>query len=415
MKKNNPVIEIVIAGDEILTDPVRDKNAQFFADSLRTAGFDIGFISMTGDSSSSLSDVFKHASERADIVLSTGGLGPTSDDNTIAAFAGAFGLKLVLDQPTMKHIEALFKRRKRSMSDSNIKQAMIPEGAAAFENKFGTAPGVYARTADTDFYFMPGVPAEMERLFAEQILPKICGDYEAVPREVRTLRLTGITESALYDKIASIRGAKESVRYYPSLEGITVKIVTDADAEISSAEIAADIADTVGDIIFASSGESLEEVVGNILRERGLTVGIAESCTGGRVTNRLIKIPGASYYVMVGVVAYSNEAKREILGVPEEIIRAYGAVSAEVADAMAEGVRRISGADIGISTTGIAGPDGGSAEKPVGLMYTGIATARGTETKKLQFFEDRLINMGIMSQAVLNSLRYHLIKKEVGS
>jgi nicotinamide-nucleotide amidase len=409
MKKKKPVIEILIAGDEILSDPVREKNAQFIAESLRAAGFDIEFITITGDNIHNLSGALKHSSRRADIVLVTGGLGPTSDDRTVEAFAAAFGLNLVLHEKSLKRIEALFRQRNRKMSDSNRKQAMIPEGASALENPIGTAPGIYSHIGHTDYYFMPGVPAEMEKIFGETILPKIVSEYEHEERDIEILRLTGITESELYDKIGSIGGAKESVRYYPGLEGITLKIVTAGQSAPAAKEIGSEIIETVGDIVFSSAGESLEEVVGDLLRERGMTVSAAESCTGGRIMNRLTKIPGSSDYVLAGVVAYSNESKRNILGVDKGMIETFGAVSAEVAGAMSEGVRRISGADIGISTTGIAGPGGGSAEKPVGLMYTGISTAKGTETKKLQFVEDRLINMGIMSQAVLNILRYSLI------
>ncbi|MFC1551024.1 competence/damage-inducible protein A [Candidatus Latescibacterota bacterium] len=408
MKKKKPVIEILIAGDEILSDPVREKNAQFIADSLRTAGFDIDFITITGDNIHNLSGAMKHSSRRADIVLVTGGLGPTSDDRTVEAFASAFGLNLVLHEKSLKRIEALFKRRKRTMSNSNRSQAMIPEGGSALENRIGTAPGIFAHAENTDFYLMPGVPAEMKNIFEDTALPKIIAEYEHEVRGTEVLRLTGISESELYDRIGSIDGTHESVRYYPGLEGITVKIITGAGSQPSAKEIGGQIIETVGDIVFSTEGESLEQVVGELLREKGLTVSAAESCTGGRITNRLTKIPGSSDYVLAGVVAYSNESKRNILGVDRELIERYGAVSAEVAGAMSEGVRRITGADIGISTTGIAGPGGGSAEKPVGLMYTGITTANGTETKKLQFVEDRLINMGIMSQAVLNILRCNL-------
>ncbi|MFC1490250.1 competence/damage-inducible protein A [Candidatus Latescibacterota bacterium] len=409
MKKNNPVIEILIAGDEILSDPIREKNAQYIADSLRTAGFEIDFITIAGDNFPNLSDAMTHSSERADIVFITGGLGPTSDDITVETFAETFGLKLVFDEHTMRRIAAMFKHRNLEMNDSNRKQAMIPEGAKVLKNPMGTAPGIFAHAGNTDFYFMPGVPAEMEKIFDEAILPRVLSEYECVEKDTAILRLTGINESELYGKIGGINGAKEAVRYYPGLEGITLKIITDANAQPSASEISDKICEKVGNVVFSTVGESLESVVGNMLREKGLTVAVAESCTGGRISNRLIKVPGASEYVNAGVIAYSNESKHKILGVDKKLIETYGAVSAEVAGAMSEGVRRITGADIGLSTTGIAGPGGGSVEKPVGLMYTGITTEKGTETKKLQFFKDRLINMGIMSQAVLNNLRYSLI------
>lgn len=409
MKKKKPVIEILIVGDEILSDPVREKNAQYIADSLHTAGFEIDFISISGDNFRNLSNTIRHSSERADIVFVTGGLGPTSDDVTVEVFAETFGLKLVLDEISMDRIVAIFKRRKKIMSESNRKQAMIPEGSSALENSMGTAPGVFTHTGNTDFYFMPGVPREMEKIFEDSVLPQIIAEYECEHKDVEILRLTGITESELYGKIGNIPGAKDAVGYYPGLEGITVKIITDEKSQSSAAVIRDKIIETVGEFVFSADGKSLEQVVGDMLRAKGLTVAVAESCTGGKITNRLIKIPGASDYVLFGVTAYSNESKQKVLGVDRELIRTYGAVSAEVAGAMSQGMRKITGADIGISTTGIAGPGGGSVEKPVGLMYTGITTEKGTETKKLQFVEDRLINMSIMSQGVLNNLRCVLI------
>ncbi len=411
MKKEKPVIEVLIVGDEILSNPDRDKNAQYLIDALLEAGFTVNFISYVGDIIPDIVRSFRLSVERSDIVLVTGGLGPTSDDVTVEAFAGAFGLNLMLDEEAMGWIEEVFRRRNRFMSDSNRKQAMIPEGSTPLRNEKGTAPGIFIEAKETDIYFMPGVPKEMNTMFNSIVLPRIAESYKTSPIDVATLNITGISESELYDRIGSIPGAKNAVKYYPGYEGITLKIITDESSPIDAASLREKIHDALGDLVYSTKSESLEQVVGRMLSEKGLTIAVAESCTGGLIAHKLTNIPGSSNYLVCSIVAYSNESKSRILGVNRELIKTHGAVSAEVAQAMSEGVRRISGADIGISATGIAGPGGGSEKKPVGLMFSGISSKDGTETKKLQFVEDRLINKSRMSQAVLDIVRDYL-KKE---
>ena len=411
MKKKKPVIEVLITGDEILSNPARDKNSQYLIDTLLEAGFTVNFISHVGDDIPDIVRAFRLSAERADIVLVTGGLGPTSDDVTVEAFAKAFGLNLVLDEKALKWIEEVFRRRNRFMSDSNRKQAMIPEGSIPLRNEKGTAPGIFIEVKETDIYLMPGVPKEMNTMFNSIVLPRIANSYKKSPIDVATLNITGISESELYDRIGSIPGAKNAVKYYPGYEGITLKIITDENSLIDATSLKEKIHDTLGDLVYSTKSESLEQVVGRMLSEKGLTIAVAESCTGGLIAHRLTNIPGSSNYLLCSIVAYSNESKHRILGVDEGLIKTHGAVSAEVAQAMSEGVRKISCADIGISATGIAGPGGGSEKKPVGLMFCGISSKYGTETKKLQFVEDRIINKSRMSQAVLDIVRNHL-KKE---
>ncbi|MFC1560843.1 competence/damage-inducible protein A [Candidatus Latescibacterota bacterium] len=408
MKKKKPVIEILIVGDEILSNPAQERNVQYIVDTLLASGFKVDFISIVGDVIYDIVKALENSSERADIVLVTGGLGPTSDDVTVEAFAKTFGLNLVLDKKVLKWIEDVFRRRNRYMSDSNRKQAMIPESSTPLENRNGTAPGIFIEMNDTDFYLMPGVPVEMEIMFYDIILPRIRDSYKSSQADVATLSVTGISESELYSKIGCLPRAKDAVKYYPCPEGIIVKITAGEDSHDSLVILREKILDILGDLVYSTKGESLEQVVGEMLIEKGITIASAESCTGGLVAHRLTKIPGASNYLLCDVVAYSNESKHKILGVEKELIRTHGAVSAEVVSAMSEGVRKISGADIGISTSGIAGPGGGSEEKPIGLLYIGISADNGTETKKLQFVEDRLINISMMSQVVLDMLRYYL-------
>ncbi len=412
MKKKKPVIEILIIGDEILSNPARDKNSQYLVDTLSGGGFRVNFIDYVGDVITDIVGAFQHSVKRADIILVTGGLGPTSDDMTVEAAAKAFGLNLILDEKALKWIEDIFRRRNRFMSDSNRKQALVPEGSFPFRNEKGTAPVIFIEVEETDIYLMPGVPGEMSTMFNNFVFPRIKDYFETSPINVVSLNITGIAESELYDRIIGIRGVKDAVRYYPGYEGITVKIITDEDSPVDADSLKVKIQNTLGDLVYSTENESLEQVVGKMLSDKGLTIAVAESCTGGLVAHRLTNVPGSSDYLLCGVVAYSNESKQRLLGVDRGLIETYGAVSAEVAQAMSEGVRRISGADIGISATGIAGPCGGSEKKPVGLMFSGISSENGTETKKLQFVEDRIINKSRMSQAVLDIIRNYLKEEQ---
>ena len=403
-----PDIEILIVGNEILSGRTIDKNSIYLVNSLAGKGFPVRFISVAGDVMIDLVGALHIAHGRADVVLVTGGLGPTSDDITVEAAAEAFGRKLVFDEGVFRKIEELFRRRRRFMSDSNRKQAYIPEGAAPIRNPVGTAPGIRLESGGKRVYLMPGVPSEMRTMFETAILPEITASFESAHIETAVVQVTGISESELFDKVKHLPGAKDYLAFYPGPEGITVSIRTPGGAPLVALALQAGITEILGDVVFSTAGEPLEQVVGKLLVERKLTLGIAESCTGGLIAHRITNIPGSSDYFLCGVVTYSNESKQGVLGIDEHLIRTYGAVSAETAGAMADGIRRLSGADIGISTTGIAGPGGGSGEKPVGLMFAGYSTALRTETQKLQFVEDRVINKSRMSQAVLDILRLHL-------
>lgn len=406
-----PNIEILVVGSEILSGRTPDRNAAYIIDSLMKAGFPVRYISIVGDIIPDIADAFRLAVRRSDVVLATGGLGPTSDDVTVEGLARAFDWDLVLDEDVLRRISDLFKRRKRIMSASNRKQAYIPAGAVPLKNPIGTAPGISFERDGHVIYLMPGVPVEMRMMFDQAVLPRIQSSFEPSPIETATLHVTGISESELYDRIGKLPGAREAFSYYPGPEGIVIGIRTGEDSPMTAAALRDEIIGILGDLVYSTSGESMEKVIGDMLIRAGITIGIAESCTGGLITDRVTNIPGSSAYLQAGFVTYSNESKCTVLGVDPGIIERYGAVSAEVAGAMAEGVRSLTGAVIGLSTTGIAGPGGGSAEKPVGLMFSGISSEYGTETKKLQFAEDRLINKRRMSQAVLDMLRLHLKKR----
>jgi nicotinamide-nucleotide amidase len=408
MNMTDPVIEIVIVGNEILADPGRDSNSRHMTAVLAREGYGIDRITVAGDTMAAIGDVLSAAAKRADVVLVTGGLGPTSDDLTIEAAAKAFGLPLILDEGALRHIEDLFRRRARAMSESNRKQAFIPRGAEALENPHGTAPGVCITVGKALFIFMPGVPSEMVAIFDGGVLPRLREQF--APQEVTTasLQVTGITESGLYDRISAIPGVRETARFYPKPEGITVQIVAPADSGFDAGSLAEQIACKLRNLVYSRQGETLEEVVGSLLAGRNLTIATAESCTGGLIADRLTNVAGSSRYFMLGAVTYSNESKVRVLGVDSILIERNGAVSEPVAKAMAEGVRVLAGTDIGLATTGIAGPGGGSSEKPVGLMYTALAYSGGTIIKRLQFGEERRINKGRMSQSALDMVRYFI-------
>ncbi|MCD6308265.1 MAG: CinA family nicotinamide mononucleotide deamidase-related protein [Candidatus Latescibacteria bacterium] len=416
----NPVIEIVVVGNEILSGRTRDRNAPYMIAALAGAGYGVAFVSVVGDELESEAATLSHAAGRADLVLVTGGLGPTSDDITFEAAARAFGRELVLNEVVLRRIGELFRKRKRFMSDSNRRQAMLPDGSEPLDNPLGTAPALRISVdggggtgRGSTVYFMPGVPNEMQAIFDNVIMPRIGKAFEPLPIETATVTVAGISESELYDIVRGLPGAAEALAFYPQYSGIEIRIRTGVDAPVSASGLRESIVGLLGEKVFSTSGESLEAALGRMLIDSGLTVAVAESCTGGLVSHLLTNLPGSSAYMLLGVVAYSNGAKRDVLGVKERIIASHGAVSKETAAAMAEGVRELAGSDIGVSTTGIAGPGGGSPSKPVGLMYTGLSTRCGTVTKKLQFTEDRLINKNRMTQSVLDEVRRYIVNNEI--
>lgn len=409
-----PTIEIILVGNEILSGRTIDKNAPYMTRFLLDLGQDVSFVSVVGDNPKDMTDVFNKAAARADLIFVTGGLGPTSDDITIATAADAFGRKLVFNESVMKNIEEIFRRRNIFLSESNKQQAYIPEGAEVVPNPVGSAPGVRMKVQTGEkeaiFFFMPGVPSEMQAIFSGHIIPFIKKEYSAGIIETCSVNVSGIPESQLYDMIKHLPGAKDSFFFYPGYSGIEIKIRTNENSPKRAPELRSNLEELLGDSIFSYDADLLEDVVSKMLLVKKLKIAVAESCTGGLITHRLTNIPGSSGYLLCGVVSYSNESKSELLDVNPVLIEEKGAVSQEVAGSMAEGVRNVSGADIGISTTGIAGPGGATATKPLGLMYTGISSVWGTEVHKMQFINNRIINKERMSHSVINLLRLYINK-----
>jgi nicotinamide-nucleotide amidase len=352
-------------------------------------------------------------------VIATGGLGPTEDDLTCRVIAAVLARPLVLDQTVLESIRRRFADRGLVMSKNNERQALIPEGATVLPNPRGTAPGLLIAARDGRMVVaMPGVPSEMQPMLTEQVIPRLRERFEISARiGSRILKTCGITESQLDEAIGDL--ARSSLNPTIALLAhpgevhirLTVKTSSHEEGERRLDDLEARLRERLGALLYGRDGERLEEVVGRLLLDAGQTVAVAESCTGGLVCHRLTNPPGSSAYVVRGEMVYSNRAKEDRLGVPHELIARHGAVSPAVAEAMASGVREAAGTDLGLGITGIAGPGGGSAEKPVGLTYIAIASAEGVICREWRFLGDREINKLLASQAALDMVRRHLMSR----
>jgi nicotinamide-nucleotide amidase len=383
--------EILSTGDEVLTGMITDTNATWLADRMGGLGFEVVRHTTVGDDRGMLEDAFRKLGESADVVLCTGGLGPTVDDLTTEIAAHVLGVGLKLDEPALRYMESLWSARGRTMPENNRKQALIPETADVLQNPIGTAPGFTAKIGRAHFFFMPGVPREMKLMFDEQVVPRIEAlRPEPTVFEVRVYRSFGLAESAadrLLDGLESMfPGVKLGFRaHFPEIQiKLTVKGPDAAAARERLEAASAEVIRRIGPNIF-SDGDPLEAVVGAALKREGATLSAAESCTGGLVAEMMTRVPGSSEWFDRGFVTYTNQAKQDLLGVPEALLAQYGAVSEECARAMAEGARAHAKTTYALSVTGIAGPGGGTAEKPVGLVYVGLATPSETVVKRLNW------------------------------
>lgn len=413
-------VEILTIGTEILLGQIVDTNAAFMAQRLAEAGIDLFFKATVGDNEGRIEAALRQGLERSDAVLCSGGLGPTEDDLTREVIAKVLGRRLRLDEGVLAHIAARFAGRGLPMPENNRKQAYVPEGAEALPNPRGTAPGLYLTTPGGKVVAaMPGVPGELRLMLTAEVIPRLRGRFGMTGRiRSRVLRTCGAGESRvdqlIGDLFRSQRNPTIGVQAHAGEVHVRLTAKGESEAEIEGLldGLEAKLRERLGPLVFGRDQEELEGVVGRLLRERGLTLAVAESCSGGLVAHRLTNIPGSSRYFDRGVVAYSNRAKTEVLGVPADLVAARGAVSPEVARAMAEGARRLAGSDFGIGITGIAGPDGGTAEKPVGLTYVGLAWEGGALAAEYRFLSDRGVNKVRASQMALEVLRRHLLAIE---
>src|SRR5918997_2135020 len=379
--------EIVTIGTEMLLGDLVDTNPAGISQRLASLGVSMYRHTTVGDNNERIIGALKDAASRADLVVTTGGLGPTSDDLTNACLGTLTGRPMVEYPEARRHIDEKFAKFGREPTPSNYKQALFPEGTELIPNPLGTAPGALVEWEGTLFATLPGVPAEMKRMFGETLEPLIRerSDGSIVSK---TLHFAGIGESALAEKVQDFLDASDPTVAPLAGQGrvrlrITTRAATEEEAHGKIQPVEKEILDRLGEYFFGEDEETLESSVGRLLADRGATVALAESCTGGLISKRLTDVAGSSAFFGEGLVTYSNESKERLLGVPHALIMDHGAVSEPVAREMAEGARRASGADFGLSVTGIAGPDGGTEEKPVGLVFVGISDAEGTFAEKL--------------------------------
>lgn len=388
-------IEILTTGDELMSGLTRDGNFQWAGQTLIGLGFDVAYHTTVGDNKEILSAAFKTARDRADAVIVTGGLGPTPDDLTIEVASNFFGVGLELNQDALDLMTKRFERIGRKVSETNLKQVYLPKGSRTLLNKWGTAPGFSFEAENTVFFFLPGVPKEFRAMMEEYVIPELLERNPGMKKScMRLVKTFGLPESEVAQKLEGIERDGVRLGYRAHFREIHLRVSsfgdTDSEAEKLMKELLEDIHSRLGHHVFTTSGEMLEEVVGNMLKEKNMTLATAESCTGGLLSNRITNIPGSSEYFSEGVISYSNEAKNKILGVPMEIIEAHGAVSSPVVEAMARGIRNLSGSDIGIGISGIAGPGGGTEEKPVGTVFIGMdSSVSGTMWREFHFHGTR--------------------------
>jgi len=406
---------ILSIGDEVVAGQIADTNAAWLAEQLGALGVDVTRHEAVRDFEDQIEQAIHRAAPHCHLLVITGGLGPTEDDLTRHGIAAAAGVPLDLHEPSLEHIEERFRRYGRQMPRRNRIQAMMPQGATVLPNSQGTAPGFVVTVGDATVAAMPGVPREMKAMFADHLKPYI----EAMPVDrqivrVERLRLYNMPESQVNQHIRHLmaRGANPLVGLLVSHGVISVKFTATASTDAEAADLIRPVREEcqrlLGDVVFGTGDDTLHEVVAALLERHGKTLAIAESCTGGLIGHALTEVPGISRFLLADLVTYSNEAKTNLLGVPADTIAAVGAVSEQVAAAMADGARQRTNADIGLATTGIAGPTGGSPEKPVGLVYCALATDQGTRVHRLQHVGSRSVIKDRSAKAALNILRLHL-------
>lgn len=413
--------ELVSVGTELLLGEIVDTNAAYMSRRLAEIGVDVHFRHTVGDNLARIVSVLELALSRSDAVLICGGLGPTQDDLTRESVAEVTGGTLVADPDAEEHLREFFARRGYTPTANNLKQATVPEGGRLLENTCGTAPGLFVEHHGRLIFAVPGPPAEMREMMQREVLPILrerLGD-DLRPVYTRVLRMADIGESSLVAEIDDIiRGQTDpTVAPYARPGEVTLRLATKATAEAEACarfdEMEATLRERIGCYIYGVDEQTMEVAAGNALRERGATVAVAESCTGGLVASRITDVSGSSDYMLGGVVAYANEIKQRVLGVSAEVLAEHGAVSEPTARAMAVGVRELFGADFGVSTTGIAGPTGGTGEKPVGLVYVAVADAGGVVCARMNWPATREQFKHRVSQTALNMLRKRVLGIEV--
>ena len=416
-----PCAELVVIGDEVISGLILDRNSQYLGERIHELGIEVSRITTVGDSASIIEDCVKLALQRSEWVILTGGLGATHDDITKSVLLKVFECGLKKDAKVAGMLEAMFQARGRGreVPESVRSQCEVPEKAEILYNEKGTAPGFKMLKGKSILFSLPGVPLEMQYLFEKYVAPEMAGHGNKVFLH-RLIKTTGLTEADLWVKVGSLEAMQEraTIASLPSHLGVRIRISVLAESKKEGErrldEVGSFLEERLSRYIYGKDEETLEEKVGDLLREKSLTLATAESCTGGLIGHRLTQVSGSSDYYKEGFVVYSNQAKMDRLGVEPRLIEEFGAVSEPVAEAMAQGVCRVTGADIGVSVTGIAGPSGGSDLKPVGLTYIAVHDRSGTHCRKFIFTHDRVRNKERAAQAALNLVRLK-IQEEPGA
>jgi nicotinamide-nucleotide amidase len=400
---------IVSTGDELTTGRIADTNAQWIADKLFELGIDVVTVVTVGDYPERLEWAWRQALGQADVVISTGGIGPTADDLTTETVARVLGRRLVEDTPSADRIRKFFGSRGVEMPLNNLKQALMPEGYVLVPNAFGTAPGYRVEADGKHVVVLPGVPREMKPMVEETVLPWLRAQRGSDVYLAHIFQTFGISESGLDELVAGVVDPADGrVSFRASFPEVSMRVVvhgTPDEAAKRLDAVAVRLRERLGEFCYGEGATSMEEVVGRSLARRGWKLALAESCTGGLVAHRVTAIPGSSAYFLGGVEAYANTAKMALLGVRRETLQQHGAVSEECAGEMAAGARTAFGADVAVSTTGIAGPDGGTPQKPVGFVCFGLATADGVQTRTHQLWGTRDWVKLLASQVALDMVR----------
>lgn len=409
--------EIISIGSEILRGKITDTNSNFIIKKLVELSIDVEHISTVSDNPESLLSTLKLAFKRSDLIITTGGLGPTEDDITYQTIANTLNLKLIHYPEAEEQLKKILNKIKIEITPSNLKQAYLPEGAKIIINQYGTAPGMILEKENRIICSLPGVPREMKKLTTENLIPYLKEKFPSKKIiKSKILRISGLGESSVNELVRNYINKQTSLSFgiYANPEDIQIHITAQALTEKKVDNLlhisTNDLKKILGNYVYGYDKQSLEEVVGNLLKSKKLKISIAESCTGGMLGEVITRIPGSSEYFQGGVISYNAKVKEDLLKVPSEIIKEYGEVSEQVARSMAEGVRKCCHADIGISITGIAGPGGATEKKKVGLVYMALADGKNTIIQKHNLFRDRQIIRLRATRRALNMLRIYLLK-----
>ncbi len=406
--------EIICIGSEIISGLVTDINSGFISKQLSTIGVETKYISVVDDDPESILSALDIARYRAELIIVTGGLGPTSDDITMETIANYFSRDLEINEDIMRKIDERVSKSKEA-ADNAYKMALVPQNSVIFENAVGIAPGILIKDDDIALIMLPGVPKEVKSIMLKHIIPYL---KEITPKMIikeKVIKTTGISESILFEKVKNLDSEPKELSFLPKNTGVDLKIRVVGENEKEAQErlekISNILKERLQEWIYSINGQEFEEVIGKILIEKGFSIAVAESCTGGLIANMLTNIPGSSQYFDRGIVTYSNKAKVQELGVKMETLEKFGAVSKEVSREMVLGLIEKCNVDVGVSTTGIAGPGGGSEEKPLGLVYISTAIKNNILTKKYVFNGDRIQNKENFAIAALIQLYKMLTNK----